>query len=94
LSFFGLNSINRTTTLFSSLQNNATYKDANKALKNQFVRVDGGGGECKGVFKAVTNTDKTITFKTTGVEVTDTAVANNCTSQGADNKLRFYQCAD
>jgi hypothetical protein len=89
LSFFGLNSINRTTTLFSSLQNNATYKDANKALKNQFVRVDGGGGECKGVFKAVTNTDKTITFKTTGVEVTDTAVANNCTSQGADNKLGF-----
>ena len=89
LSFFGLNSINRTTTLFSSLQNNATYKDANKALKNQFVRVDGGGGECKGVFKAVTNTDKTITFKTTGVEVTDTAVANNCTSQGVDNKLGF-----
>ncbi len=87
LSLFGLSSINRTTTLFTGIQNAATRQQP--ALKNQFVRVDSGGGECKGVFKAITNTDKTLTFKTTGVEVTDTAVVNNCTSQGADNKLGF-----
>lgn len=70
LTLFGLNSIQKTTTIFTGIQNGATRQQS--ALKNQFIRVETGGGECLGVFKAITNTDKTLTFKTTGVEVTDT----------------------
>lgn len=87
LTLFGLSSINRTTTLFTGIANGATRQQT--ALKNQFVRVETGGGQCLGVFKSTTNDDKTISFTTSGVDITNTAAANTCTSQGADNKLGF-----
>jgi len=88
LTLFGLNSIQKTTTVFTGIPNGETRPQP--ALKNQFIRVETGGGQCLGVFKATTNDDKTINFKPAGVvEITNTAGANNCTSQGTDNKLGF-----
>ena len=91
LELSGLNSINRTTLIFGGLQNAATYKDPNKALKNQFVKISKGSGECVAVVKAITNDDKTITVSSSGIDVTNTSVANtnNCSSQGSDDKLGF-----
>lgn len=89
LELSGLSSINRTTLIFGGLQNTATYKDPYKALKNQFVRISKGSGECVAVVKAISNDDKTITVTSSGIDVTNTLVANNCSSQGADDKLGF-----
>jgi len=74
LTLLGLNSIQKTTTIFTGIQNGA--KRQQTALKNQFVKVETGGGECLGVFKATTNDDKTINFKPAGmVEITNSALA-------------------
>jgi hypothetical protein len=89
LELSGLSSINRTTLIFGGLQNTATYKDPNKALKNQFVKISKGSGECVAVVKAISNDDKTITVTSSGIDVTNMPVANGCSSQGSDNKLGF-----
>ena len=77
LELSGLSSINRTTLIFGGLQNTATYKDPNKALKNQFVKISKGSGECVAVVKAISNDDKTITVTSSGIAVTNGSNGSN-----------------
>ncbi len=90
LTLFGLNSIQRTTTLFTGIQNGATRQQT--ALKNQFVKVETAGGDCLGVFKSTTNDDKTITFKPTGLDISNTVANTTLAASGtATGKITNVQ---